>query len=331
VLFSSREVADYINANYEPAWESVRAAPMVTIDFGNGHVVKRTLQGNVATYVCGPDGTVFDVLPGIYAPDIYRKQLESLKKVSDTLAPFVTLRGTPTDADRKRAAAALATKLREYHVQRERALTAPTVARGTTPQMQQLAWTGGFKFGGGFNGNVGGIGGFQGQQVGTGQLGKIAQTGGMFKGGAFTPSATNFGNGSAVPGFSGMTNFGSTPGFTGNFNGFQQPQFSGIEGPLAQVVSGAPQTGTVPKAPAGALASRPELKLDSEVNERIRRKAIHAHLAKQPAAVQPNDIKKWLFREVLHADLDDPKLGLGSLLDSNYPFLEEDRALGGKR
>jgi hypothetical protein len=127
----------------------------------------------------------------------------------------------------------------------------------------------------------------------------------------------NFGNG-----FGG--NFGN------NFNGFQQPQFSGIEGPLAQVVSGAAQPGAVPKTPTGALALRPELKLDSEVNERIRRKAIHAHLAKQSTTVQPNDIKKWLFREVLHADLDDPKLGLGPLLDSNYPFLEEDRTISGK-
>ena len=85
MLFSSGEVAGYINDSFEPAWESVRPAPLVTIDFGNGHTVRRTLQGNIATYVCGPDGVVYDVLPGIYAPAVYRKQLESLKTLADTL------------------------------------------------------------------------------------------------------------------------------------------------------------------------------------------------------------------------------------------------------
>jgi hypothetical protein len=316
VLFSSTEVADYINANYEPAWESVRAAPLVTIDFGNGQVVKRTLQGNVATYVCAPDRSVYDVLPGIYAPDIYRTQLEALKKFADTLRPIVTTRDTPTEIERKRAALTLSTRLREYHTQRERELSAPPVVRTTTQQMQRVALTGGGikGFGGGgfqANGSVNNFGGFGGQpQVGT-SFESVARTGGAFKGGGFPPAGTNFGN-------------------VGGFQS-QPPQFSGIEGPLAQVISGTPLPfDATPKAPSGALASRPELKFDSEVNERIRRKAVHAHLAKQPGTVQPNDIKKWLFREVLHADLDDPKLGLGPLLDSNYPFWEEDRAIGGK-
>src|SRR5947208_10112751 len=85
VLFSSSEVATYVNTTFEPVWESVRPAPLVTIDFGNGHVVKRTLQGNVATYVCGTDGTVYDVLPGIYAPDEYRKQLQALASLAASL------------------------------------------------------------------------------------------------------------------------------------------------------------------------------------------------------------------------------------------------------
>ena len=68
MLFSSNEVADYINAEFEPVWESVRPVPIVTIDFGNGHTVRRTLHGNIATYICGSDGSVYDVLPGISPP-----------------------------------------------------------------------------------------------------------------------------------------------------------------------------------------------------------------------------------------------------------------------
>jgi hypothetical protein len=42
--------------------------------------------------------------------------------------------------------------------------------------------------------------------------------------------------------------------------------------------------------------------------------------------VQPEGVKKWLFKEVLAADLDDPTLGIGKLLDSRYPFADEDAA-----
>src|SRR5262249_44237153 len=101
----------------------------------------------------------------------------------------------------------------------------------------------------------------------------------------------------------------------------------GIEGPTERVIAGLP---TPPPAPgtaatAGPLATRPEVKLDSEVNERIRRKAVHDKLA-TARRVQPGDIKKWLYKEVLHADLDDPLLGLGPVLNANYPFAEEERA-----
>ena len=36
-------------------------------------------------------------------------------------------------------------------------------------------------------------------------------------------------------------------------------------------------------------------------------------------------LTKWLYKEVLHADLDDPYLGLGNVLFANYPFTKEDR------
>ena len=64
-----------INNNFEPVWESVRPVPIVTIDFGNGTKITRTLHGNIATYLCNARGTVFDILPGIYEPGEYLNQL----------------------------------------------------------------------------------------------------------------------------------------------------------------------------------------------------------------------------------------------------------------
>ena len=81
MLFSDESVATQINLHFEPAWESVRDVPMVTIDFGNGTVVRRTLHGNVATYVCTADGHVLDILPGIYEPTTYIDRLNQLKLV----------------------------------------------------------------------------------------------------------------------------------------------------------------------------------------------------------------------------------------------------------
>jgi hypothetical protein len=293
VLFSSSEVADYINATFEPAWESVRPVPTVTIDFGNGHVVKRTLQGNIATYVCGSDGTVYDVLPGIYAPDAYRKQLEALKVLADSVRPKAAPKPA-TEAARQRAARDLADRLRDYHKQQTDRLAAPQQVKAVTPQMQTIALTGG-----GFKGGFGGFGG--------------ANLGGGFGG--------NIGGFQALGGFGGG-------GFSGGFGGGGFG--GGIEGPTERVIAGLPATPAAAATPAGPLAARPELALDSQVNELVRRKAIHEHLTRA-GVVRPDDIKKWLFKEVLRADLDDPLLGLGPVLNANYPFADEDRAASGNR
>jgi len=287
-----------MNANFEPVWESVRSAPLVTIDFGNGHVVRRTLQGNVATYVCGPDGTVYDLLPGIYTPGVYRAQLLELKKLADALKPL-TAKATATAAERLGAEWTVAARLREYHARAELVLAAPSPVRTFTPEVRVAPPAVANQFQGGFGGQPASA---------NAQLAAIARTGGGFKGG--------FGSGFGGSGFGG---------------GFQPMTFGGIEGPVTRVIVGAPVFPvTAPPAPAGRLADRPELKLDTEVNERVRRKAVHAHLARA-GIVRPNDITKWLFKDVLHADLDDPMLGLGPILNENYPLADEDRAVTGKK
>ena len=52
---------------------------------------------------------------------------------------------------------------------------------------------------------------------------------------------------------------------------------------------------------------------DTTRNESHRRMQIHKHLMDK-GLVAPTDITKWLYREVLDADLDDPYLGLGKYL-----------------
>jgi len=64
-----------VSDHFVAAWESVRPVPTVEIDFGNGSKIKRTVNGNIATYLCSPDGRVLDVIPGLNTPDAYLKDL----------------------------------------------------------------------------------------------------------------------------------------------------------------------------------------------------------------------------------------------------------------
>ncbi len=79
MLFSQKNVADFISYYFEPVWETVRPVPIVKIDFGNGKEITRTLHGNIATYVCTAEGQALDVLPGIYTPNVYLERLNQFR------------------------------------------------------------------------------------------------------------------------------------------------------------------------------------------------------------------------------------------------------------
>ena len=87
MLFAHPEVRDYIAATFVPAWESVRAVPTVTIDFGSGRTLKRTVNGNVATYVCAPDGRVLDILPGLSTPEAFLQDLRNAASLRNADIP----------------------------------------------------------------------------------------------------------------------------------------------------------------------------------------------------------------------------------------------------
>lgn len=75
MLFSDKETAELINATFVAGWEKVREVPRVEIDFGNGRKLTRTLNGNIATYLCTPEGRVVDIIPGLYDAPTYRARL----------------------------------------------------------------------------------------------------------------------------------------------------------------------------------------------------------------------------------------------------------------
>jgi len=238
-LFSNAQIARFINRNFEPMWESVRAVPTIKIDFGNGNVVTRTLNGNVATYACQADGQVLDILPGIYDPDTYLRQLEELTK----LHRFVMQRDDHAAA------------LREYHQQQADTLK---------------------------------------------QHGRRA----IFVGG---------GGGMSITGVERPLKLLLVPA-----------KRAAARHAIAEGREPIAESESTPKS-AEDLRDWKALAEDSRINEATRRQKIHERLVASENPVQPADLTKWLYREILHADLDDPYLGLGKLLFESYPFINEDQ------
>jgi len=231
VLFSNEKIARFINDNFEATWQAVRPVPIVRIDFGNGNVLTRTLHGNIATYVCGADGTVLDVLPGIYDSDNYQQRLMQLVFLHSWI-----------QQDKENRIA----NLGEYHRRRAEALSKGEAAPIVTPVVDVRK--------------------------------------------SFIERAARW---------------------------VLRPPVEAKNPPKPS------RSNTAKIDSPEDLRTWQALADDTRINESVRRRMIHEHLAGK-VPVTPEDITKWLYREVLHADLDDPYLGLGELLFANYPFAAED-------
>jgi hypothetical protein len=235
VLFSDDSVARFLNANFESVWETVRPVPIVKVDFGDGHVVTRTLNGNIATHVCSSDGQVLDTIPGIYTPAAYLSNLKQLQ----LLANYVDQDGK----DRRAARLAL------YHRGQVDALR----KKKSPPMFVNVA-----------------------------PITKRAIEGGT--------------------------------------KALLVPPSDALRSALdteSRVANARPKS-----EPKRDLLNWQELAEDTKVNETIRRLQIHEKLV-QTGPIQPDRLTHWLYKEVLHADLDDPYLGLGHLLFAKYPFSDQ--------
>lgn len=73
VLYANKDLSAYLRSHFVLCWQSERSVPVVTIDFGDGRVVKRTITGNAAHYVMDHRGNLLDVIPGIYGAGAFKK------------------------------------------------------------------------------------------------------------------------------------------------------------------------------------------------------------------------------------------------------------------
>lgn len=91
ILYSNEEIAKTLREKFILHWQSMRPAPRVTIDFGDGRKLERTLTGNSIHYVLDADGQPLEALPGLYGPAAFRRQLHEI----DALFQQVTKKKTP--------------------------------------------------------------------------------------------------------------------------------------------------------------------------------------------------------------------------------------------
>jgi hypothetical protein len=85
-LYANADISSFLREHFILHWKSVRPVPKVTIDFGDGRKLERTLTGNSIHYILTPDGDVVDALPGLYGPKAFLHQISSGLEVAKRVA-----------------------------------------------------------------------------------------------------------------------------------------------------------------------------------------------------------------------------------------------------
>jgi hypothetical protein len=75
VLYSNADIAAMLRDRFVLHWQSVRPVPVVTIDFGDGRKLERTITGNSIHYVLDSAGQPIEAFPGLYGPQAFVRGL----------------------------------------------------------------------------------------------------------------------------------------------------------------------------------------------------------------------------------------------------------------
>jgi hypothetical protein len=140
LLYSNSEISKYLRENYILHWRSVRPAPKVTIDFGDGRKIERTITGNSIHYILSENGEVIEALPGLYSPQSFLAYITEARGVNKGIrglspqarrAALLTYRKKNFDrirAKRESSVAAAKVKLVEQPLKGDRAIDIAGIA-----------------------------------------------------------------------------------------------------------------------------------------------------------------------------------------------------------
>jgi hypothetical protein len=85
VLYSNAAISATLRNEFILHWQTVRPVPLITIDFGDGRKLQRTITGNSIHYVLDSDGQVIDALPGVYGPAAFERSLAAAEILFNNL------------------------------------------------------------------------------------------------------------------------------------------------------------------------------------------------------------------------------------------------------
>jgi hypothetical protein len=292
VLLSDPKVAEFIGKEFVPVWEEVRPVPQVTIDFGNGKKLQRTLGGNTVMYLCLPDGRVADVFPGVYTPDAF------LPAAQASLAFMRTLQDGSPDGCRPGADA----ELREWHRKQ--------IALAATSEQRRITMSKAF--------------------VESPLLNAIAGNGPWGRRPTLRTAPPGTTQQQALPATAEVTLVPVPGRMSVDASQFQDPKKAlEILSRLTDDVSKRPASVEQLKArfaevPEGQRPTPERLgemavQMDSQNNVRLVRPAVHLLFSTYERLPQPALCRDTVYRDILHAPLDDPYLGLADALVPGTP------------
>ncbi|MDM9581432.1 MULTISPECIES: hypothetical protein [unclassified Nostoc] len=113
-LYPNVEISKLLQDRFILHWQSVRPVPKVTIDFGDGRKLERTITGNSIHYVLDASGRPIDAIPGLYSPKGFLRQLQQAELAVKNYSKL-----TPSDRE---------SYLRKYHSDRLNSIQAQWVA-----------------------------------------------------------------------------------------------------------------------------------------------------------------------------------------------------------
>ena len=87
-LYANQEISQRLRERFVLHWKSVRSVPRVTIDFGDGRKLERTITGNSVHYALAADGQPLDALPGLYGPGQFMSWLTEVEMLHAKVAPL---------------------------------------------------------------------------------------------------------------------------------------------------------------------------------------------------------------------------------------------------
>jgi hypothetical protein len=75
-LYANTGIAADLRSQYVLHWQSMSPAPRMTIDFGNGRTIERTITGNSVHYILNGHAVPLAVIPGLISPAEFADKLK---------------------------------------------------------------------------------------------------------------------------------------------------------------------------------------------------------------------------------------------------------------